>query len=68
METSKKWYQSKTIWVAIFQSIIGLLSGIILLLQQGITPEAITMMGVGLKGLMDIQLRLITEYPVKIVK
>ncbi len=63
--TVKPWYQSTTAWIAIIQAAIGLLGGIALVLQNGFTTEAITSLGVGLKGLLDLNQRFATTQPIK---
>lgn len=63
--TVKNWYGSSTVWIAIIQAVIGLLSGIVLLFQNGFTEQSIMALSVGLKGLIDIRQRFITTQPIK---
>lgn len=63
---AKKWYYSRTAWVAILQAVTGLLSGIILVLQSGFTEESILLLSAGLKGLYDLWLRFDTKEAIEI--
>jgi len=58
---TKNWTKSRTVWVESLQALIGLFTGIVLLLQQGLTPEAMAALGVGLKGIYGIWLRFDTK-------
>lgn len=58
---AKKWYFSRTVWVAILQSLIGFLISLSSLVSVGFTPETITAFGVGAKGVFDLYLRLKTS-------
>lgn len=53
----KSWTQSRTVAIGALQAIVGLLSGVLLLLQSGVTPEALMAIAVGIKGVLDILLR-----------
>jgi len=59
MET-KKWYESKTVWLSLLQSVIGILASLVLVIQSGLTPEAIGAFIIALKGLLDLKVRFIT--------
>ncbi len=61
----KPWYQSVTVWAAILQVIIGLLTAIILLLQNGLTQESVAALAVALKGIFDLNQRFLTTQPIK---
>jgi hypothetical protein len=56
----KQWYLSRLVWSSILQSVIGLLTGLVLLLQQGLSGEAVASLSVGVKGLYDLYARLTT--------
>lgn len=61
---SKKWYFSRTVWVAILQAIIGFLVGIVAVLNDGLSETAIAALSVGAKGVFDLYLRLKTSQPI----
>lgn len=63
-QVGKSWHQSKTIWAGIFQAIIGLLGAGVLALETGLTPETLGALVVGIKGIVDIILRIKTYEPV----
>ena len=57
---SKKWFQSRTIWLAVAQGIAG-----ILLVVYAENPAfGLTGIGAGIKSLLDIYLRYVTVKPV----
>lgn len=63
--TVKAWYQSTTIWIAIIQACIGLLTSIILILQNGLTVDSVGALAIGLKGVLDLRQRFATTQPIK---
>jgi len=63
MET-KKWYFSRTLWVAVIQTVVGFLLGTVALLQSGFSQEALASFAVGCKGVFDLYLRLKTSQPI----
>ena len=58
---TKVWYKSKTVWIGILQALSGLIGGTILILQNGLTAESIGALLVGIKGIVDIYLRTISD-------
>lgn len=63
---AKKWYFSRTVWIEALQATVGFLTGVILLLEQGMSAEALGALAVGLKGLYGISLRFDTKQPIKL--
>ncbi len=61
---AKKWYFSRTVWIAILQAVVGLLVGVVALLQSGFSEEAIGALTIGAKGIFDLYLRLRTSQPI----
>ena len=56
-ERIKQWYQSKTIWLALLQAAVGVLTAV---LTQYPELEAVALIAVG-KSMIDIALRLVTQ-------
>ena len=61
MDTSKKWYQSKTLWINALTGIAGLLTA--LMGTQGLDPKIVGAIG-SILALVNIGLRLVTDKPI----
>jgi len=61
METNKKWYKSKTLWLAILQGVAGILVAII-----NVNPNMKIVGGaMVVKSVIDFGLRLLTSQPIQ---
>ena len=57
----KKWWQSKTIWIAALQAVAGIL---IAVLNENPALQSVGVIAL-MKSLVDISLRLVTEKEIK---